>query len=82
MKLGPVALDGTKIHANASRHKAMSYERMQRAERELAAEVRQWQPVLSLLGRAASPRSTPDRTRSTFLPIALLGKFRHRDDAF
>ena len=27
LKLGTVALDGTKIHANASRHKALSYER-------------------------------------------------------
>src|SRR5260370_20106801 len=39
VKLGPVALDGTKIKANASKHKAMSYERMQRREAELKAEV-------------------------------------------
>ena len=38
-KLGHVALDGTKIKANASKHKAMSYERMEKAEKELAAEV-------------------------------------------
>ena len=35
MKLGHVALDGTKIKANASKHKAMSYERMCKAEQEL-----------------------------------------------
>ncbi len=39
VKLGHVALDGTKIKANASKHKAMSYERMEKAERELGAEV-------------------------------------------
>src|ERR1019366_6188543 len=39
VKLGQVALDGTKIKANASKHKAMSYERMEKAEKELAAEV-------------------------------------------
>lgn len=39
VKLGHVALDGTKIKANASKHKAMSYERMLKAEEELAAEV-------------------------------------------
>jgi transposase len=40
--LGHVALDGTKLAANASRHKAMSYGRMQRAEAALAAEVAGW----------------------------------------
>jgi hypothetical protein len=35
-----VAIDGTKIKANASRHKAMSYERMQQAETGLAPEKR------------------------------------------
>ena len=39
VKLGHVALDGTKVKANASKHKAMSYERMEKAEKELAAEV-------------------------------------------
>jgi transposase len=39
VKLGHVALDGTKVRANASRHKAMSYERMCAAEEQLSAEV-------------------------------------------
>ena len=39
VKLGHVALDGTKVRANASRHKAMSYERMCSAEERLTAEV-------------------------------------------
>jgi transposase len=42
VKLGHVALDGTKIKANASKHKAMSYERMKKREAELAAEVERW----------------------------------------
>jgi transposase len=42
VKLGHVALDGTKLKANASRHKAMSYKRMQESEARLAAEVASW----------------------------------------
>jgi transposase len=42
VKLGHVALDGTKIKANASKHKAMSYGRMKTAEDKLAAEVAAW----------------------------------------
>jgi transposase len=37
--LGMLALDGTKLRANASRHKAMSYERMAKAEVQLEAEI-------------------------------------------
>ena len=40
MKLGRVAIDGTKIKANASEHKAMSYERMLREEQRLREEVK------------------------------------------
>jgi len=42
VKLGHVALDGTKIKANASKHKAMSYERMEKRAGELEAEVAKW----------------------------------------
>jgi transposase len=42
VKLGHVALDGTKIKANASKHKAMSYQRMKKREAELEAEVDRW----------------------------------------
>ncbi len=40
VKLGRVALDGTKVKANASKHKAMSYARMPEREAALEAEVR------------------------------------------
>ncbi len=39
LKLGTVALDGTKIHANASRHSALSYEHAGKIEAQLKAEV-------------------------------------------
>ena len=42
VKLGHVALDGTKIKANASKHKAMSYAHMKKREAELQAEVDRW----------------------------------------
>ena len=41
VKLGKVAIDGTKIKANASKHKAMSYGRMKQKESELKKQVRE-----------------------------------------
>ncbi len=55
VKLGHVALDGTKIKANASKHKAMSYARMVEAEAELSAEVEAW------LARAEAADAAEDR---------------------
>ena len=58
VKLGTIAVDGTKIKANASRHKAMSYERMQQAEAELKAQID------ALLARAATADAAEaERTR-------------------
>jgi len=42
VKLGHVSLDGTKIKANASKHKAMSYDRMRETEKRLKHQVRDW----------------------------------------
>lgn len=39
VKLGHVALDGTKVQGNASKHKAMSYSRMEKKEEQLKAEI-------------------------------------------
>ncbi len=39
VKLGTIAVDGTKVKANASRHKAMSYARMLQSERELRTQI-------------------------------------------
>jgi transposase len=56
LKLGTVALDGTKIHANASRHSALSYEHATKIEAQLKGEV------VDLLGRAeaADRADVPD----------------------
>jgi transposase len=58
-KLGHVALDGTKIKANASKHKAMSYERMKKREAELQAEVDRW------LAAAETADAEEDRQHGT-----------------
>src|SRR3990172_7512865 len=42
VRLGHISLDGTKLRANASRHKAMSYGRMLMKEEVLEAELRRW----------------------------------------
>jgi transposase len=52
VKLGHVALDGTKIKANASKHKAMSYARMVEAEPQLAAAVAGWLKAAGQADRA------------------------------
>jgi transposase len=39
LRMGTVALDGTKVHANASRHSALSYEHAGKIEAQLKAEV-------------------------------------------
>lgn len=41
VKLGHIALDGTKIKANASQHKAMSYKRMKEEEARLESEIKE-----------------------------------------
>ena len=41
MKVGRVALDGTKVKANASKHKAMSYDRMMEKEKDIRAQVKE-----------------------------------------
>jgi transposase len=61
VKLGHVALDGTKLKANASKHKAMSYGRMPRAEAELAAEVAGWLAQAEAADAAEDAEHGPDR---------------------
>jgi transposase len=55
MKLGRVALDGSKFKANASKHKAMSYGRMDETEKRLREEVRK------LLGQAEAADKEEDQ---------------------
>jgi transposase len=65
MKVGRVAIDGTKVKANASKHKAMSYDRMKEKEAQLKAEVK------DLLAQAAAADAEED---------ALYGKDRRGDE--
>ncbi len=53
LKLGTIALDGTKVHANASRHSALSYGHAQKIEVQLEAEVKE------LLARAEAADQQP-----------------------
>jgi transposase len=65
VKLGHVAIDGTKLQANASKHKAMSYSRMEEKEKQLRAEVEK------LLAQAEETDAAED---------ALYGKGNRGDD--
>jgi transposase len=56
LKMGTVALDGTKIHANASRHSALSYEHAGKIEAQLKAEVAE----LLAKAEAADAAGVPD----------------------
>src|SRR6516164_3520246 len=62
LKLGTVALDGTKIHANASRHSALSYEHAGKIEAQLKAEVSELMAKAEAADRADLPDglSIPD----------------------
>jgi hypothetical protein len=56
VKMGHVSLDGSKVDANASKHKAMSYDRMDKDEQRLEGEIR------DLLARAEDQdRADDDR---------------------
>ena len=55
VKLGAVAVDGSKVRANASKHKAMSYGRMKEEEKRLRKEIRE------LLARAKKTDAVEDK---------------------
>lgn len=70
VKLGRVAIDGTKIKANASKHKAMSYGRMRTQEAALEQEVRALLRQAEAADREDDQRYGPDR-RGDELPAEL-----------
>jgi len=74
VKLGHVALDGTKMRANASKHKAMSYKRMKELEPKLAAEV----AALLEQSRACDEEEDEEHgeKRGDELPADALGKIK------
>jgi len=74
VQLKHVALDGTKVRANASKHKAMSYERLCKEESRLAAEVAEMFRRAEEIDAAEDAEYGPDR-RGDELPEEL----RHRE---
>ena len=56
LKFGTVGLDGTKIHANASKHSALSYEHASKIEEQLKLEVSE----LMAMAEAADKADVPD----------------------
>ena len=73
VRLGHVALDGTKVRANASKHKAMSYARMQKAEAELAAQVAEWLERADAVDKAEDSEFGEDK-RDDELPDWVVNK--------
>lgn len=65
VRLGTIAVDGTKLKANASKHKAMSYGRMQGAEVELKAQID------ALLARAAQADQAQENEPELDIPAEL-----------
>ena len=70
VKLGHIALDGTKIKANASRHKAMSYGRMLKEETRLTEEIKQLLEKAQAVDQQEDDKYGPDR-RGDELPEEL-----------
>ena len=68
-RFGTVSLDGTKIHANASRHSALSYGHAEKIEAHLKAEVQ----ALLALAEAADQSSVPDG-------VSLPDEIKRRED--
>lgn len=75
--LGHVSVDGTKIAANASLHKAMSYERMKKEDRRLKAEVQSWLDRAEAADQAEDREYGPDR-RGDELPDWVKDKAKRR----
>lgn len=75
VKMGHVSLDGSKVDANASKHKAMSYDRMVAHEQRLDAEIR------GLLARAEDQDRADDARLGAGVPETdLPGELKRRED--
>jgi len=78
LKLGTVALDGTKIHANASRHSALSYEHAGKIEAQLQAEVAELMAKAEAADQADGPdgMSIPEELARREQRLAMIAKAR------
>jgi len=83
LKLGTVALDGTKIHANASRHSALSYEHAGKIEAQLKAEVAGFMAKAEAADQADTPdgMSIPDELARREKRLQKLAEARARIEA-
>ncbi|TNF90788.1 MAG: IS1182 family transposase, partial [Gammaproteobacteria bacterium] len=78
VSLGTLAVDGTKVRANASKHKAMSYQRMQQEERRLEDEIASMCDCADQADEAEDRRYGADR-RGDELPEELQHRERRRE---
>jgi len=83
LKMGTVALDGTKIHANASRHSALSYEHAGKIEAQLKVEVAEVLAKAEAADRADLPDglSIPDELARREERLAKLAEARAKIEA-
>jgi transposase len=83
LKMGTVALDGTKIHANASRHSALSYEHAGKIEAQLKAEVAELLAKAEAADQADAPdgMSIPEELARREVRLAKLAAARAKIEA-
>jgi transposase len=76
LKLGTVAIDGTKVHANASRHSALSYGHARKIEKQLKKEVRELLHLAERADEADIPdgMSIPEELERRELRLAALAE--------
>lgn len=78
VSLGHVAVDGTKVRANANKHKAMSYERMKEQDKRLRVEVQAWMDRAESADRLEDREFGEDR-RGDELPDWVKDRQRRRE---
>jgi transposase len=83
LKLGTVGLDGTKVHANASRHSALSYGHAKKIEKQLKKEVRQLLHLAERADEADIPdgMSIPEELERRELRLAAIAEAKAKIEA-
>ena len=83
LKLGTLAIDGTKVHANASRHSALSYGHAKKIEKQLKKEVRQLLHLAERADEADIPdgMSIPEELERRELRLAAIAEAKAKIEA-
>ncbi len=83
LKLGTLAIDGTKVHANASRHSALSYGHAKKIEKQLKKEVRQLLHLADRADEADIPdgMSIPEELERRELRLAAIAEAKAKIEA-